>query len=133
MFSGHQDLNQAQDIESWVETGIQCREKKSYEEAFRLFQLAGDRGDVRAWSYLVDMYEKEEGIKRNNNEIARLTVLIREAANRGEPLGQCALGVIYYYGASAIKRRDEEAVNGLRLAMMGGSERAEDSIRRDAD
>ncbi|MCD6055142.1 MAG: putative serine/threonine-protein kinase isoform [Gammaproteobacteria bacterium] len=114
-------------IPSYVIQGIRYRESKEYQKALRLFQFAAQEGYARGWSYLVGMYVEGKGLQRNQAVIDRLIGLTQQAAQGGDPVGEWALGDLYYWGWG-MRQNKKEAIKWYRNAVIGGQEQAKSNL-----
>jgi uncharacterized protein len=69
-----------------------------FEQAFTLFEQAGNRGYARGWSHLIGLYSEEKGVKRDEREMARLVELVKRSSDEGDVVGHFALGWLFVNG-----------------------------------
>jgi TPR repeat protein len=68
-----------------------------------MFEQAGNRGYAKGWAHLIELYSKEEGVKRDENEVSRLVELVKSSTDGGDAVGQYLLGWMFCSGHGVAK------------------------------
>lgn len=87
--------------------GLEYRSKKRFDEAFKFFELAYNKGDVCAGCFLGFAYGNGEGVEKNKKVANKL---IFEAYQKKDTTTMINLGAEYYVGESFIKKNYRKAV-----------------------
>jgi uncharacterized protein len=104
------------------EDGASAYQHGDYSMAFKWFQLAAARGDVRAQFNIGSMYENGRGVSRDTEEATKWYLL---AAEQGDPGAQTNLGLIH---ENAVGQDYEQAVKWFRLAAEQGYAAAQTNL-----
>lgn len=102
-------------------------EAKSYREAMRLYRPLAEKGDVEAQYYLGRMYEKGEGVSKDEEQLAKW---YRRSAEGGYAKAQYKVAVAHAFGLAGTPRSDDEAIKWLRRSAEGGYPRAQKMLGR---
>jgi uncharacterized protein len=86
-----------------IDEGIKLKNQGKFEQAFKMFEQAGNRGYARGWSHLIGLYSKEKGVKRDEREFSKLVELMKRSSDGGDAVGQCALGWMFFNGHGVSK------------------------------
>jgi len=86
--------------------------KRDYDEAFKWFMKAANKGDSGAYVALADMYKCGHSVKKDYTEAVKW---YRKAAENGNTEGMEMLGDMYYYG-EGVKQSYLEAEKWYRKA-----------------
>jgi hypothetical protein len=70
-----------------VEEGIKLENQGKFEQVFKLFEHAGNRGNARGWNCLIGLYSKEKSIDRDEREIAKLVELVKRSFDGRDAIG----------------------------------------------
>lgn len=99
----------------------------NYKEAARQFRPLADDGDAEAQYYLGYMYEKGQGVAKDQ-------VLMRKwyqrAADAGNAKAQYKVAVGYAFGLAGLPQSDEDAAKWLRQSAENGYKRAQKTLGR---
>jgi TPR repeat protein len=66
-----------------VDEGFKLKNQRKFEQAFKMFEQAGNRGYARGWSHLIGLYSEEKGVKRDEREMAKLVELVKDHLMKG--------------------------------------------------
>lgn len=102
-------------------------EAGDYREALRLFRPLAERGNAEAQYYLGLMYEKGNGVSKDQE---RMRTWYTRAAEGGHARAQYKLAVGYAYGLAGLPRSDEDAVKWLQQSAQSGYKRAQKILAR---
>ena len=100
---------------------------KDYRTAMRQFRPLAEQGDPEAQYYVGRMYEKGQGVPRNEREVAKW---YRRAADAGYAPAQYRVAVGHAFGYAGLRRDQGEAVKWLRKSAEGGYKRAQKTLGR---
>lgn len=112
--------------------GFSQYHEKSFSEAVKLFETAGEMGDPTAQSFLAHIYYYGEGVERNEQKAFKWAL---KAANQGVFRSQGYLGMMYYAGVGT-EKNTEKAIFWLKKAHDNGDGVAKinlDWINRDIE
>ncbi len=109
-----------------VDEGIAAYARGDYAAALSELRLPAERGDIRAQLTLGVMYEKAQGVPKDDVEAFRW---YRRAADQGEANAQYNLGRMYE-GGRRIPQDDAQAVEWLRRAAEQGLAPAQVALGR---
>lgn len=101
--------------------------QRGYRDALRLFQPLADKGDAEAQYYVGRMYEKGQGVSKDQEQVVRWYT---RSAEGGYAPAQYRLAVGYAMGFAGLKRNDQEAVKWLQRSAEGGYKRAQKTLAR---
>lgn len=99
----------------------------NYERAMKLFRPLAEQGDPQAQYYLGRMYEKGQGVAKDNEKLAQW---YRRSADNGYAKAQYKLAVGYALGLAGVEQDDAEAVKWLQRSAEGGYRRAQRVLAR---
>lgn len=100
---------------------------KNYREAMRLYRPLAEKGDAEAQYYVGRMYEKGEGVRRDQNEVVKWYL---KSAENGYAPAQYRVAVGYAYGLGGLSKDQDEAVKWLRRSAEGGHKKAQKYLGR---
>ncbi|BAU48549.1 Sel1 repeat-containing protein [Sulfurifustis variabilis] len=98
-----------------------------YERAMKLFRPLAEQGDPQAEYYVGRMYEKGQGVEKDNEQMA---LWYRRSAEKGYARAQYKLAVGYAFGLGGAEQDDAEAVKWLKRSAEGGYRRAQKTLAR---
>ncbi|MDD9875931.1 MAG: tetratricopeptide repeat protein [Magnetovibrio sp.] len=113
-------------VESDMATAIEAYDGGRFAEAVRAWTRAARLGNTDAMTSLANMYMRGEDVRP---DIRRGVAWYREAAARGDPVGQLNLGELYLSGLGVAKDRGR-AYKWLALAGRAGNAWAADRAAR---
>lgn len=102
-------------------------QSKNFREAMRLYRPLAEKGDPEAQYYVGRMYEKGQGVRKDQAEVVKW---YRKAAEGGYAAAQYRLAVGYAYGLAGLSRDHDTAVRWLRRAAEGGHKKAQKYLGR---
>lgn len=108
------------DVDELYKQAEQKLDEKEYEEAFKLFMEAAEKGHVGAQYMLGEAYFWGNGIEKNKEKAFRWYKL---AAKNGYVDAYYDVGYSYYNGVG-VERNEKEAVKWYKLAAANGNEKA---------
>jgi uncharacterized protein len=95
---------------------------KNYREAMRLYKPLAAQGDSEAAYYVARMYEKGEGVRKDEREVVKW---YRKSADGGYAPAQYRVAVGYAYGFAGLPKDQDEATKWLRRSAEGGHKKAQ--------
>ena len=98
------------------EQGIAFYDNKDYDKAFESFKKACDDGNMRACHNLGVMYEKGNGVEKNEQKAVEL---YKKVCDGGEMFGCHNLGVMYTNG-NGVEKDFSKAAELFKKACNGG-------------
>jgi uncharacterized protein len=108
-------------------TAIAAYDAKNYREALRLFQPLAEKGDAEAQYYVGRMYEKGQGVSKDQEQVVKWYTL---AAQNGHAGAQYRLAVGHAYGFAGLERDEQEAGMWLQRSAEGGHKKAQKYLGR---
>ncbi len=93
----------------------------------RLYKPLAEQGDAEAQYYIGHMYEKGEGVRKNEREVAKW---YRRSAEGGYAPAQYRLAVGYAFGLAGLSKDQDEATKWLRRSAEGGYKKAQKILSR---
>lgn len=95
---------------------------KNYREAMRLYKPLAEQGDAEAAFYVGRMYEKGDGVRKDEREVVKW---YRKSAEGGYAPAQYRVAVGYAYGFAGLPKDQDEATKWLRRSAEGGHKKAQ--------
>lgn len=89
------------------EIGLEYRSKKRYDEAFKFFELAYNKGNIQAGGFLGFAYGHGRGVEKNKKIAMKLLL---EACEKKDSAAMLNLGASYFYGDDFIKKNYSKAI-----------------------
>jgi len=102
-------------------------ESGNYKEAARQFRPLAEDGDAEAQYYLGYMYEKGQGVAKDQ---AIMRKWYQRAADGGNAKAQYKVAVGYAFGLAGLPQSDEDAAKWLRQSAENGYKRAQKTLGR---
>lgn len=106
---------------------VAAYESRNYREALRLFRPRAERGDAEAQYYLGLMYEKGNGVSKDQE---RMRSWYQRAADGGHARAQYKLAIGYAFGLGGLAQSDEDAAKWLQRSAENGYKRAQKNLAR---
>jgi TPR repeat protein len=100
---------------------------ENYREAMRLYRPLAEQGDAEAQYYVGHMYEKGDGVKKDQSEMVKW---YRKSSENGFAPAQYRLAVGYAFGAGGLSKDQDEAVKWLQRSAEGGHKKAQKILGR---
>lgn len=100
---------------------------KNFREAMRLYKPLAEQGDAEAAYYVGRMYEKGEGVRKDEREVVRWYL---KSADGGYAPAQYRVAVGYAYGLAGLPKDQDEAMKWLRRSAEGGHKKAQKILSR---
>jgi hypothetical protein len=77
-----------------IEEGIKLKDQRKFEQAFKMFEQAGNRGYARGWSCLIGLYSEEKGVKPKNGRTTFFFFFSRLHTPTSFPLSWSVVGFL---------------------------------------
>ena len=112
------------DVSNLYREGLELYKKEDYKEAFQIFRMAAEQGDLFACVILGGMYQDGIGVQKN---LAEAYNQYKFAADKGDAQAQSSLGYLYEHGVG-VKQDSDEAVRLYRLSAEQGNVSGENNL-----
>lgn len=116
-------------VPAWADKSdaLVAYESGNYKEAARQFRPLAEEGDAEAQYYLGYMYEKGQGVAKDQTVMRKW---YQRAADGGNAKAQYKVAVGYAFGLAGLPRSDEDAAKWLRQSAENGYKRAQKTLGR---
>ena len=106
---------------------LMAYQAKNFREAMRIYRPLAEKGDAEAQYYVGRMYEKGEGVRKDEREVVKW---YHRSAEGGYAAAQYRLAVGYAFGLAGLSRNQDEAAKWLHKAAEGGHKKAQRYLGR---